>query len=99
MSKQKNKNITTKNNLKSTKDPFTYGYIAIRFLDDSFCFFINAFAEVVDDDCCVYSKSCGHHTFPKSQVETIRGDNLLIWKNNSLFIKGSNDDRKKKKGL
>lgn len=73
---------------KSTKGLVEYGYVAIRFLDNSFCFFINSFIEVNDDECCIYSKFLGHCKFPKHTVEKIHGDSILIWENNSLSIEG-----------
>ena len=98
MSKRNGKSTVDKSNIKSTKESYTYGYVAVRFLDDSFCFFINAFVEIIEDSCWVYSKSCGHHKFPKGQVERVHGDSLLIWENNSLHIKDSSDDRDKDPG-
>ena len=95
MSKKKEKHLSKKTDNESINNFSTYGYIAIRFVNDSFCFFIDAFAEIIDDDCCVYSKDIGHHKFPKSMVESIHGDNLLIWKNNSLNIKGNTNDEKR----
>ena len=79
----------------STKGSVEYGYVALRFVDDSFCFFMNSFVEIIEDECFIYSKHCGRHKFPKDGIEKINADNLLIWENNSLTIKGKKDDKER----